>query len=480
MEVRHRIIRLAKYGGIKVDQEKFFCPNCGNEITEKDDFCGNCGYALAEFFKNSSSNLSSNNGEQKQVTPQYRAIHKKPISRRKKIFGSIIAVIVIILIGGYYIGKNYYSPEKQLERAMVALSDSDAGSALNYLTTDDPKLNLTKKNIKPLLAYLNSHHEVLNGLRSGTNTSLFRFEKSGNHLLVFPAYKFKINGIYPNLSTNISGTKVTVSGKKVGTLTKGNNKEVGPYVPGQYKFVATANISGKKITTNTVRDFISDSSSTDIDFDFQTIDLTAVGYPGAVVNIDDTKVGILDQYGRLSIKNYPVTDNSKLTEVYDTGNNKTLTSRKVAISGQDGGEISVGYPGVISHYDADSLISSVYSNASYLTMGSDSDTEEDLADLFTDGSSNKYYQDLLKMVEGYHNDDTISSVSITPDFKHVYPLAKDQAKIIYNVKYEFDHENGTHTQVFQYVGQINKVADSDYRLASFELGKKISDESDDF
>lgn len=474
-----------------MDQGKFFCPNCGQEVEKGATFCGNCGFNLADYFKDQSNQGQSAANQQsvtnktsttqtgnqaQQVTAQRRtAVHKPPMSKRKKILVSTLSVIGVILIAGYFYAKSYYSPEKQLDRAITALSGNDASTSLDYLTTEDTKLKLTKQSIKPFLSYLNKHHTVIESLKNGSGYS---FVPSGKRMLFFPAYKFELKGVYPRITTNAAGTKVSISGTKLVTTGEVRNKEVGPLVPGQYTFVAKAKISGKDVATKTTRDFVNSSSDTNVDLEFQTISLTAVGYPGAAVMIDGTEVGKIDQYRQLEIKNYPITDDSQLTEVYDTGNGK-VTSRPVSIAGEDDMEISVGYPGVISHDDAEYLISSIYDDASYLTSGTDSDTEDDLAELFTDGTENKYYQDMVKMVEGYDKDDTIDSVSISTDFQHVYPMAKNQAKVVYNVEYVFYHEGDTHTQVFQYVGQVNKVHDDDYRLASFELGKKIEDKTDD-
>ncbi|WP_125607009.1 zinc ribbon domain-containing protein [Lapidilactobacillus bayanensis] len=477
-----------------MDQGKFFCPNCGHEVEKGAAFCGNCGFNLADYFKDQSNQsqatetqkatndntTTAQTGTQAQsqhATAQRRtAVHKPPMSKRKKILVSLLSALGIILIAGYFYAKSYYNPEKQLDRAITALSNNDTNASLGYLTTDDTELKLTKQSIKPFLSYLAKHHSVIDSLKNGSSYS---FVPSGKRMLFFPTYKFEIKGVYPRITTNTAGTKVSISGTKLGTTGQVADKEVGPLVPGQYIFTAKAKISGKNVTTETTRDFVNSSGDTNIDLEFQTISLTAVGYPDATVMIDGSEVGKIDQYRQLEINNYPVTDTSKLTEVYDTGNGK-VTSRAVSIAGQDGMEISVGYPGVISHDNAGYLISSIYDDVSYLASSADSNTEDDLANLFTDGSSNKYYQDLVKMVEGYNDDDTIDSVSVSTDFKHVYPIAKNQAKVIFNVEYVFYLDGGTHTQVFQYVGQVNKVHDNDYRLVSYELGKKVEDKKADY
>lgn len=462
-----------------MDQGEKFCPNCGNGISSEDSFCDNCGFNLKqEMIEDNQYNEFKEHKQKIKSESRQRKVKRKPIGRGKKILITFIIIVIAGFFGGYFYLKSYYSRDNQLNRAITALSKENYEQSLKYLTSEDANLKLNKKSIKPLLTYVSTHHNLLQLMKNSNNKDGdYKFVRSGSYFLIFPSYKFRITGVYPEITTNTSNTKVTVSGTKLNASGKMKNKEIGPLVPGKYTFVATAKISGKNVTNKITKDFIN-VSDTDVNLSFKTVSFTAIGYPGAIVNIDGTKVGTINQYRQLDVQNYPVTDSSELTETY-VNNKTTITSKSVPISNANDTVITVGYPGVISHDDAESLMNDIYDLTTYLSGESDTESSTELAKTFTNGSNNKFYLDMMAMATGYRKDDNISSVNITSNFKHVYPLAKNQAKIVYDVDYEFYKEDGSvHKQVFQYQGEIDKVGVDDYRLASFKLLKKVSDETE--
>ena len=481
------------------EQAKLFCPNCGHEVQPDNKFCKNCGFKIAEYIaKQNAKNTSNTDAKPEAKAPATKPVaaakapvakpaptatrvgKSHPMNKKKKAGLIAAAVVLVLLIGGYVAGKKYYSAENQLDRAVKAIGKGDASSSLSYLSTNDVKLKLDKTTIKPLLNYYETHARALNDLATTTRNGgegTMKFAQSGHRLLVFPAYKFNVSAVYPKVTTNEKGTKVTVSNApSAGFTGKADARDIGPLVPGSYTLKATAKISGKKTSTKIKSDLLEDDS---IDLSFQTVSVTVDGYPGAEVRINGAKVGNIDEYGQLQINKYPIVSSSKLTEVYDP-KGAAVESRAVKLAdGYDNGEITLGYPGVISHANADSLIYNLINDADYLANnGDDTDTEDQMKDMFVNGADNEDYQQFVKMAVGYYKNDNIDSVSMTSDFKHVYPKAKDKAKVVANVEYDFDNTDAdsTHVQVFQYEGEVDKVGTDDYRIVNFKISKKVSDE----
>ena len=131
--------------------EKIFCPHCGNEIEKGTQFCGNCGYNVEEYLKKQADTQSKNDqtnnaqtGEHQQRSTQKAP--KKPMSQKTKISWIVGIVVVVLLIGGYMFGKNYYSADKQLDRIVTAISSD--GDLAKYATTDDPSMKINDQDLQ--------------------------------------------------------------------------------------------------------------------------------------------------------------------------------------------------------------------------------------------------------------------------------------------------------------------------------------------
>ncbi len=414
------------------------------------------------------------------------AAPERPMKTGTKVLLGAAAVVIIAGVGFGLWGKSYYARDKQLDRAMAAMSKGDAATTASYLTSDDPALKLTKSSVKPLMAYLKAHKELLQQIKSANSqtasSSNFSFTQSGKQLLIFPAYKFKIKAAYPTVETNQKGQTVTVEGVKgVGFTGKAEDgKKVGPLVPGEYHFESTATVSGQKASASATADLFNNLNS-EVDLSIQTVNVTVDGYPGAEVHVDGKPIGTIGDDGYLRLTNFPVTSSTKLTEIY-TADGNTVESRAINLADNDGYEIQVAYPGVISHDNAADLISTIweYDCDSLANYPDDADSElEELYGSFTDGASNKYAKSLVAMVSGYATTDGLDSTSIETDFKHIYPLAENKAQAIFNVTYTFYTDDQTHIQAFQYKGEIDKTDNGDFKLVTYDLVKKLEDKKED-
>jgi uncharacterized membrane protein YvbJ len=503
-----------------MNETKEFCPRCGTEVAADDVFCPNCGYNLAAYRDRLAAiaNQEANSGQpqtdqapvnnqqpndygqqvppQAPVPPRQPAAPRKPMAKATKIKLWAATIIILILAGGYYAGSQYFSEANQLDRATIALAQGDAQTSAGYLTTDDPKLTVNKKTVTPLLKMFKATPSLVTQMKqqalqpAGTNVypKAFAWVQSGRRLLLFPGYKFKFNAIYPRLTTNLASTKVKI-GDRAAVSGKMSSKEVGPLVPGQYTITTTASVGGRTVKSSTTKTLTYNDLT--LNLSFATVNFTADGYPGAEVQINGDNIGQIGKDGTLPVKNYPITGKTaKMTQVF-TANGKKLTSRAVDIGDYGNGHIGVGYPGVISHDDADELLSEAFQKVHDLVRYDDpSDSaQKDAQALFEGGKDNQYYQQLFKQMDGFHKSKDIESWECKTRLEHVYPLAKNQAMVVFTVSWIFEHDtdddsNRYHVQAFEYQGQIDKdpqATDENnaYVVKSFGSAKKTVDRQTD-
>lgn len=132
----------------------------------------------------------------------------------------------------------------------------------------------------------------------------------------------------------------------------------------------------------------------------------------------------------------------------------------------------------ISNDTAQSLLSDVFHN------GVD-DNDED----FVDGQNNTGYKQLVKMFDGFQNDDGILSYGAKVNVNNVTPVSDKEFKVNYQVKFTFtnkgsdDNDSSTkRIQVFKYTAKIVKTNDqnSNNGLKIKDLGhaKKVSESNE--
>lgn len=509
----------------KEDDNQAFCPNCGAKLEPGAIFCGKCGFDVRDFFnkqaeekadqpvdtpvaaaddstnpkKDPFSNqsdpvqqpVSSTNQSNNIAANTVHETPKRPTNKKKyswKVYAAI--AVVVLLIIGYVGGKTYYSPENQLNRTMTGIQKGKQGIYKDFESTTT-KLTITDKSLKPLTKYLKANpnkattmkSELSAGNYTGTAMSQFTYVQDGKVLLFFPKYKIKVTPVYATLKTNHSGIKLYLDGKQVGTSTSSYyTKSIGPLVPGTYNLKSTGTVSGNAMKNDNDNDILTNSSYP-YDLSLQTVSFDVTSYANAVAYINGKKVGTLDDTGRLSITDKPWTSGMKLNLKYKTGDGQTITSNTKTISSYDDGEeVSVGFPGVISHSNAESLFNEVFQYVDNISSTGDNDNASEFAALFVNGTGNSDYSELVKMAKGYKNDSGIESVSYEASKLHVVPEKKNLAQVSYNVKYTFydnsDSGSGEHTQVYSYVAHVAKSGSS-YKITSIDPSKLVSDESSD-
>lgn len=502
-----------------------FCPNCGAKLKPGAVFCGNCGFNIANYkaskknagnesqasqpasasaapksgnrFNQPNQSGSQSNGvihagtraaskpvqSQAASKPKPSAVSSAPTRRTKKTKKwpwITAAIVLIILAGGYMFGKNYYSQDNQLKRAMTSVKKNDKNLAKNFAVSDK-QFKLSHKSLQPLIKELKNKPSGMKQFESQlknngmTEDGAYSFTPSGRAWLLFPRYKIKAKTFSAKLRTNQPNIKLTVNGQHAykSTMTSVSHS-FGPYIAGQYELTAEGNVHGHHMK-NDGNYWLTPSNASDVYLELKTISFTAKGYPGAEVRINNKSYGNLDNTGSLYLQDIPWSNDMELTMVYSgDGGKATSNQRKIHDSDEDE-EVSVSFPGVMSHEDAHNLISDVFTDMDLLSASGD--VPSDLASLFDDGTSSQQYKDIVSMAKNYNNDKKISSVNFTVQDFHVVPNKNAETKATYNVKYKFYGDSGaSHTQVFQYVAVLDGTSTAG-KIKSIHATKKISDTS---
>lgn len=134
----------------------------------------------------------------------------------------------------------------------------------------------------------------------------------------------------------------------------------------------------------------------------------------------------------------------------------------------------------ISNDLAQSLLSSVFTH-----------NVDDLDEDFVGGQNNDGYKQLVKMFDGFQDDDDIESYDATVNVNSVSPLSNSKYKVNYQVKFTFENKDGDdddsstskRIQVFKYSGIIVKTNDqnnsnSGFKIQSLGHAKKVSESNE--
>ncbi|WP_311407290.1 zinc ribbon domain-containing protein [Liquorilactobacillus uvarum] len=453
--------------------EEMFCPKCGTKVKVGEVFCPNCGSKLNQTAeasvsneKNEAKNTISNESDQK-LQRSATAQPKKPLNKNLLI---ALAAVLVVLVGGYLGLKDYYQPQKQLDRIISALGDSDKNLA-KYVKTDDPTLQnkLTEKNLKPTQKYFESNRQDLAELKSSLQqgseyNNTYSIEQSGNAWLFFPRYKMNVKAAYVTLSSNHAGVAFYQDGKKIWTTTSGSySKKVGPLFPGKYTFKSVGKISGRKLvntSTNTLT-----SGAQDVSLKLRIATFTIKGSQGADVYLNGKKAGKLDNEGKLKFKDYPISNDLKAYIAIKVSG-QTLKSSSVDIKDRLAygySDITPAFKGVVSKSDAEELLGSAFS-------GAESGTEDSsTADLFVGQENNSSYNDLLKFYDSFKTNDNVEDYTAeVSKINSVTPAGKNKATVSYSVKYTFnntgDSGDSTKVQQFTYPNAEIVKQNGDYKI----------------
>ena len=452
-----------------------FCPKCGTKRQGNEAFCQHCGYQFEEAKQSANDNVVAEKSTRSASSP------RQPLSRGKKIGLWSIGIIVVLFIGFFMWGNSYYSATKQVDRMAQVLSDPKK-DASELVTTADPNLKVTAKNVEPLQKYFADNKDELDTLmrklRNGASFRGLSLKQEGHYLIFFKKYKLDVAPAYATVETNHADSTIYVDDKKVGTATGSDGsytKNVGPYFPGEHTFQVKSVVNGRHLQTDKDRSNLWGKDNVE-EMAIDTATFTVSGIPGATVLFNGKDMGKLNDDGKLEFKDYPITQGLEV-QIQTRVKGKDIKSESLNVCDHvhDGEKtLEPQFEGVISQKDAQDLLSDAFNQ---FTATSDSGAE-----LYKGQEDNSDYKDVQEMLKGFDKNDKNLSYTSDVTVKSVLPDGNGESDVVFDVKYEFVRDDDTKlVQVMEYSGcTIEKNPDYDkddkgqpYVIDTIGTGKMI-------
>lgn len=196
--------------------------------------------------------------------------------------------------------------------------------------------------------------------------------------------------------------------------------------------------------------------------DLDTTSFTVNGPANAKVYYNGKNIGKLDQNGKMSLKDYPVTDKMKLYLVADL-DGKEVKSNTVDLANKYDEHITKITPtfsGIVSKSIAKSLLNSAFDDAQNTSFYSNG------ANVFVGEENNASYNELINFFKAFED---ISISSEVNKINSVVPKAKGVAEVSYSVKYRIYSDGTTKIQQFTYNGAEIVKSGSYFKIQS--IGK---------
>ncbi|PEC21973.1 TcaA 3rd/4th domain-containing protein [Bacillus cereus] len=199
------------------------CTKCGIQFEDGVQFCQNCG------------------------TKRGSPVVKKNMSGGTKVGITLLAILIIAIVGLYLYGSSYYAQVAQVDRMITVLQERDGEKLAEIITADDPSVIVTRESLLPLFSYIKENPSYVNELKEylrqgekqgdGIERADFSLTKDGKYFFIFDRYKLKAKTYYTTLLTNEKGTYLKMNGKEIDkTDDKKFEKQYGPFLPGTQVF----------------------------------------------------------------------------------------------------------------------------------------------------------------------------------------------------------------------------------------------------
>ncbi|PGZ08186.1 zinc ribbon domain-containing protein [Bacillus cereus] len=199
------------------------CTKCGIQFEDGVQFCQNCG------------------------TKRGSPVVKKNMSGGTKVGITLLAILIIAIVGLYLYGSSYYAQVAQVDRMITVLQERDGEKLAEIITADDPSVIVTRESLLPLFSYIKENPSYVNELKEylrqgekqgdGIERADFSLTKDGKYFFIFDRYKLKAKTYYTTLLSNEKGTYLKMNGKEIDkTDDKKFEKQYGPFLPGTQVF----------------------------------------------------------------------------------------------------------------------------------------------------------------------------------------------------------------------------------------------------
>lgn len=489
-----------------------FCPNCGAKLEEGELFCPNCGFNVASLNEknttaddNTDSNqvndsindsetdnhmnrISSNDNNTQSVSSGIKATsnisrraskNAKANNKRNKIIAIIVLVLFILGVGGYKWGTHYYSKSATLDRAMNALSnDSNTDS---YFYSNSNKIKINDSTMAPLSRFVNKNRDNYNSIRNGLKNAgaspdgNLIYQKSGKKWLFFPNYQIKVSPIHPTVTTNHDGSVVKLNNKTLGKANADEDFSLGYLIPGTYDVNVSNNFKGKNLV-NDQKIFLFENSNLDVPL--TTISFKVNAGPNADVYVNEKKIGTTSKSGSLNVSELPYASDLSMYSIIHVSGKDTRSKKYDLSTSDDGSQVDLEYPGVISSDGAQKLLQDYLNDIS--NGASDSDADLDESSYFVNGNDNKDNQGFINWAKMQYKNKDIDTVEIEPKVTAVLPNGGDSL-VLGTIKYTFvgagAKDDTDHVQVYKFKSEMKPSGPSGGELImkSLKANDKIKD-----
>lgn len=466
---------------------KLFCPNCGKPVSIKDNYCPNCGYNLQKYFTDINQTQAVSQLQQNQQSIQQIQLRpsKQPMSTKNKTILSIVAIVIILLVGLGVWGNNYYSRDNQISRITTALKDPNQKGFAKLVTTDS-SAKITDDAVKPTQEYFaHNNSDAMVAAQQLKNTGIYgqiSIVQNGRYWLVFPKYQLKLNTYSPIIKTNHANSTIYLNGKKLNALQKSGDSyqlNLKSVFPGDYNIAVKSKVAGRNLKATQIASVWSNNS---INMNIKTATFDVSSIPNGKIYINGESAGTLNSDGTKRFTDYPISGNMKLY-VTSKVNGKTIKSETVDdisdMVGKDSEDFDINsdiakkhgiyiitpkWQGLIDKDKAESLL--------------DNDFKDPDPSDFVSGDSNAYYKVLRKMADNWNDSDKIDDFDVDVKITNIVPAGDNLSQVAYEITYNFDHSDGSsRTQVVSYkdaVFQYDKATDN-YKIKSTGNGKIVKD-----
>lgn len=197
-------------------------------------------------------------------------------------------------------------------------------------------------------------------------------------------------------------------------------------------------------------------------------------YPDSKIYLNGRQAGTANDKG--VYKTGKVNAKESVMARYNDTDSKTVNVN----SDDDNTTVSVNYYDLISHDTVQNFMSGMFSDVGDLANNDDdSDNNEDLSDYYEHGDSNSSYHALKSWAKDQYHSDSVDNINFDEKIDSIEPIPNHMSKVTYDVKYDFDLDNGKERiQVFRWRSNLKKVDGHWYIVKSTPNNTPISDHTE--
>lgn len=357
-----------------------FCEACGAKLEENDKFCEQCGKVVEELDSADQVKLQKNTEVKEEIVSNKKdgptkkvPIKKKErnsLDREQRIIGASVIGIILFLFSAYQLGGFIYSPERQTDKIIEAVTSKDSETLAKVIKSNDSSFEVTSENLENFVSYLDEKPNYFSGMISGLSSygsyDSFYIEETGKKFGLYPAYELVMTPIYGTVYTNTKGAVISLGEEELFTSESDEFiREVGPFAPGFFTFTAAGEVNGFPITVTEEVTWLSRDTPNEVD-----LALTGQYFSvrsdldKADVYVNDKVIGQLaDGYGEFGP--FPI-DTGMTIHVSQTFGAEEVSSETLKLT-KDNSYYEFDNVVIGSANEAERLLSNSYAKASQLT-----------------------------------------------------------------------------------------------------------------